>query len=235
MLLLNKYFDIFFNTGSIPSLAQTIAYTAFNKVSTISEGTFNMAFTYGPDRLRRKTQLFDNSVLQQTKYFLGDYEKVIDETTSTVNEFHYLSSPSGLFAVITITDGGTGVLNYILTDHLGSIQTVTDDEGELPTTFSYGPWGSLRNATTWGYSNSCSLPFFGRGYTGHEHLEEFGLVNMNGRLYDPVLGRMLSRTILYRCRGTRRTLTDIRIASITHWFILIRTGTCYSHGHSYVV
>jgi RHS repeat-associated protein len=31
-----------------------------------------------------------------------------------------------------------------------------------------------------------------RGYTGHEHLEEFGLINMNARLYDPILGRMLS-------------------------------------------
>ncbi|MCC7333046.1 MAG: hypothetical protein IT232_10620 [Flavobacteriales bacterium] len=31
-----------------------------------------------------------------------------------------------------------------------------------------------------------------RGYTGHEHLTQFGLINMNGRLYDPILGRMLS-------------------------------------------
>ena len=32
----------------------------------------------------------------------------------------------------------------------------------------------------------------GRGYTGHEHLAVFGLVNMNARLYDPILGRFLS-------------------------------------------
>ncbi len=31
-----------------------------------------------------------------------------------------------------------------------------------------------------------------RGYTGHEHLEPFALINMNGRLYDPLNGRMLS-------------------------------------------
>ena len=31
-----------------------------------------------------------------------------------------------------------------------------------------------------------------RGFTGHEHLDAFGLINMNGRIYDPVLGRMLS-------------------------------------------
>jgi RHS repeat-associated protein len=31
-----------------------------------------------------------------------------------------------------------------------------------------------------------------RGFTGHEHLPEFGLINMNGRMYDPLIGRMLS-------------------------------------------
>ena len=32
----------------------------------------------------------------------------------------------------------------------------------------------------------------GRGYTGHEHLDELGFVHMNGRIYDPLLGRFLS-------------------------------------------
>ena len=29
------------------------------------------------------------------------------------------------------------------------------------------------------------------GFTGHEHLSELGIIHMNGRLYDPVLGRFL--------------------------------------------
>lgn len=33
---------------------------------------------------------------------------------------------------------------------------------------------------------------FDRGYTGHEHLPEFGLINMNGRVYDPIVSRFLS-------------------------------------------
>ncbi|MBK7140052.1 MAG: hypothetical protein IPH74_14005, partial [Bacteroidetes bacterium] len=31
-----------------------------------------------------------------------------------------------------------------------------------------------------------------RGYTVHQHLKEFGIINMNGRLYDPIVGRMLN-------------------------------------------
>lgn len=34
--------------------------------------------------------------------------------------------------------------------------------------------------------------FLGRGYTAHEHLPWFGLINMNARLYEAALGRFLS-------------------------------------------
>ena len=54
--------------------------------------------------------------------------------------------------------------------------------------------GQFRNPDThevYAQSNQPVL-FLGRGYTGHEHLPWFGLINMNARLYDPVLGRFLS-------------------------------------------
>ncbi|MDR1526181.1 MAG: RHS repeat-associated core domain-containing protein [Dysgonamonadaceae bacterium] len=53
---------------------------------------------------------------------------------------------------------------------------------------------SLKNSDM-RYSNVtdvAKLYIFHRGYTGHEHLPEFGLINMNGRMYDPLLGRFLS-------------------------------------------
>ena len=31
-----------------------------------------------------------------------------------------------------------------------------------------------------------------RGFTGHEHIDEMGLIHMNGRVYDPQIGRFLS-------------------------------------------
>ena len=37
-----------------------------------------------------------------------------------------------------------------------------------------------------------SVPRFHRGFCMHEHWPEFGLIDMNGRMYDPVLGRFLS-------------------------------------------
>ena len=36
------------------------------------------------------------------------------------------------------------------------------------------------------YTHTITTPnLFRRGYTGHEHLDPFGIINMNGRLYDP--------------------------------------------------
>ena len=59
---------------------------------------------------------------------------------------------------------------------------------------SYDAWGRLRKPTTLQPYGSGEQPtlFLNRGYTGHEHLPEFGLINMNARLYDPVIGRFLS-------------------------------------------
>jgi len=31
-----------------------------------------------------------------------------------------------------------------------------------------------------------------RGFTGHEHYADLGIINMNGRLYDPVIARFFS-------------------------------------------
>ena len=48
----------------------------------------------------------------------------------------------------------------------------------------FGPWGNARNTAS-------PLADGQRGFTGHEHLAELGLIHMNGRIYDPVIGRFL--------------------------------------------
>jgi RHS repeat-associated protein len=51
----------------------------------------------------------------------------------------------------------------------------------------------MRNPSTWAYTSITPNPdWLYRGFTGHEHVTQFGLINMNGRMYDPVAGRMLS-------------------------------------------
>ncbi len=71
---------------------------------------------------------------------------------------------------------------------------VSDKFGNLAAEYSYDAWGRMRNVTNWQVYATGTEPElrFGRGYTGHEHLNKFGLINMNARLYDPVLGRFLA-------------------------------------------
>ncbi|WP_444876849.1 RHS repeat-associated core domain-containing protein [Bacteroides heparinolyticus] len=48
-----------------------------------------------------------------------------------------------------------------------------------------------RDPETWS-GGFAGRPKFDRGFTGHEHLYGFGLINMNGRMYDPVMSSFLS-------------------------------------------
>jgi RHS repeat-associated protein len=95
--------------------------------------------------------------------------------------------------------GSTETMYYVHKDYasatlstgLGSISAITDATGNLLESLSYDAWGRSRKATDWTDYNVTST-LFDRGFTGHEHLPHFGLINMNGRVYDPFLARFLS-------------------------------------------
>lgn len=56
--------------------------------------------------------------------------------------------------------------------------------------------GRNRNPNNWSYTSVPAVPdWLYRGYTGHEGLGQFSLINMNGRIYDPIIGRMISPDI----------------------------------------
>lgn len=82
-------------------------------------------------------------------------------------------------------------LHYILKDHLGSWTVIADEDGRLEQELSYDVWGNLRNPDTW-CVDATIRPMLDRGYTGHEHHVGLGLINMNGRIYDPVMSSFLS-------------------------------------------
>ena len=77
---------------------------------------------------------------------------------------------------------------YTLKDHQGSLAAVV--HGNTVERLSYDPWGRRRNTTGFGYDNVSHT--FDRGYTLHEHYDDFDLINMNGRMYDPVMSGFLS-------------------------------------------
>lgn len=84
-------------------------------------------------------------------------------------------------------------LSYFHQDHLGSIAAITDGVGKVIERLAYDPWGKRRYAN--GLSDKADTLVgvnTDRGYTLHEHLDEVGVVHMNGRVYDPLIGRFMS-------------------------------------------
>jgi len=175
---------------------QEIEYTAFNKVSSVIdtvEGgkTISYDIYYGLDDQLRKSVFKDSGQVIRIKHYFGDYER-INENSETKN-YHYITSPTGICAIfVTVGSGTQGQLWHTYTDHLGSlVYMVNADNSNDYKEYSYDPWGNPRDAADW--TDTLSTPLFaGKGFTGHEHLEEFALINMNCRIYDPMLGRFFS-------------------------------------------
>ncbi|MCK9451228.1 MAG: RHS repeat-associated core domain-containing protein [Bacteroidales bacterium] len=99
--------------------------------------------------------------------------------------------PTGVFAIFTAMNDDQQ-MHYVLKDHQGSLMGLADVDGRLVESYSYDAFGRRRNADNWSYNNITTSTITDRGYTFHEHLDEFGLINMNGRVYDPLIGHVLS-------------------------------------------
>ena len=160
--------------------AETVSteFNEWNKISKISDASgHEMSVDYGPDGLRWLSTLKNGNNTTRTTVYADDYEQITEN--GTTRDFYYLDGNT-----IIIRQGGTVKAYQAFTDNLGSILSVVDKDGNKVFDASYDAWGK-QTVTV----NTIGLH---RGYCGHEMLPEFDLINMNGRLYDPTIGRFLS-------------------------------------------
>lgn len=180
--------------STVSTSSQDVTYNSFFRPSSISEDGYLAKFFYKSEYDRTKMSLSKNGLLQSTKYYIaGNYE--LEETTSGTVERMYLNGDYYSSPVVYIKNNGqAGVLYNIIRDHLGSITHITTINGEVIQELSYDAWGRLRKPNIYALYEKGKEPslFLGRGFTGHEHLIQFSLINMNARLYDSELGRFLS-------------------------------------------
>jgi hypothetical protein len=77
---------------------------------------------------------------------------------------------------------------------VGAILRVTDQDGRVRERLWYAPWGARteKQNDQPGRGESQRLAdSWKRGFTGHEHLEAFSLIHMNGRVYSTILSQFL--------------------------------------------
>src|SRR5262245_43535731 len=104
---------------------------------------------------------------------------------------YYVHSPERVVAIVTRGGAQPGT-RYVHVDHLGSVDTLTDEGGAVVERRSYDPFGQRRNPI-WGQPPPASfVSLTTQGFTGHESDDELGLVNMKGRIFDPKVGRFLT-------------------------------------------
>lgn len=190
--------------GSVDGLTGTIettsTFTPDNMISVIYNSTYKNLFTYGPSGNRFKVDRFEGNTPVSSKIYVGNNEFLYNGSGALVCKRTMVYAPTGICAVYQ-DSAGVESFHYIHTDYLGSWLKITDDNGMVENRYSYDAWGRPRNPNTWqllpstnnAQANQSALqPRFDRGYTGHEHMAGFALINMNGRLYDPYLQRFLS-------------------------------------------
>jgi RHS repeat-associated protein len=170
--------------------------------ATVNGSTYSSQFSYGPDRERyQQTAQYSNGT-EVTSYAGGLFEKVTGTEMGGITSYrHYVPTPSGLTAIIARNSNGSTTTAYALRDHLGSsdalVSGTTGQVGNPLVQESFGAFGQRRQSN-W----SAGSPSTGdwaavaqatrHGFTFHEHLDNIGLIHMNGRVYDPNVGRFLS-------------------------------------------
>jgi len=175
--------------------AQSINYTSLGSVSSITEKNYEADFIYNSDNERVQMLVKQNGSAILTRWYSdGGYIKEIDG--STTREYTFIGGDAYSAPVVAITQSDTTTYYDLLRDNLGSItHVVNSSTNAVVAEYSYDAWGRMRNPSTWvNYTPGSAPALFvaGRGYTGHEHLPWFNLINMNGRLYDPLIAMFLS-------------------------------------------
>ena len=175
---------------SVPVRDQQITYTSFQRPDSIMENGYTAFFNYDAEGERTSMTLKKGSDYISTKYYVSAKYESDDNYVERL----YLGGDAYDAPAVCINNYGELLIYYIARDYLGSITHIINEDGTLKQELSYDAWGRLRNPDTQQVYTAGEEPelFLGRGYTGHEHLPWFGLINMNARLYDPILGRFLS-------------------------------------------
>jgi RHS repeat-associated protein len=121
-----------------------------------------------------------------TAYVAGLYEKRV-EASGTSHVMH-VYSPDREVAQIVVS-GGSEQDFYLHHDALGSLDAVTNASGAVVDQFRFDPFGARTDED----GNPIAIASaYRRGFTGHEHDDDLGLIDMGARAYDPMSGRFLS-------------------------------------------
>ncbi|WP_187345105.1 RHS repeat-associated core domain-containing protein [Cystobacter ferrugineus] len=181
------------NGNQVTAPGRRVEYTPFNLPSRIERGSEVFTFAYGADQQRALKRSLSSG--QATAYVEGLYEH--RRGSGGAEHVFYIQGGGRPVAQVvwkeqagTVTGESTF---YLHEDHQGSVDTVTDASANVVERTKYDPFGGRADPTNPAREGTAALSGVRKGFTGHEQEDELGLINMRGRMYDPRIGRFLSR------------------------------------------
>jgi len=189
------------NGNMTAGAGKTISWFSYNLPNLITKGTSSSQFFYGAGRGRYKQIAIAGAGgslpagTETTVYVGGLFEKVT-KPSGVIEYKHYIGAGGDAVAIRTLRSNSVNDVRYLHKDHLGSVDTITDEFGAVVLRLSFDAFGK-RRGSAWSGSPSAGdwtniAATTHRGFTFHEQLDTVDLVHMNGRVYDPTLGRFIS-------------------------------------------
>ena len=204
------------NNYYLNNALQQIRYSALKKPTSIyQESATGVAkeridFLYNVGE-NRSTMFYGdtntNKMLRKFRryYSSGGTMEITEDRNSSgtivnTNFITYIGGDAYSAPVAIKSDGTSQNFLYLHRDNLGSILAISNQNKVMIEQRVFDAWGNLIKLIDqngqYVLNNGQTLianynMFMDRGFTGHEHLFGVGLINMNGRLYDPKLHRFL--------------------------------------------
>ena len=162
---------------------RSFTYTADDKPLLVTQGAETTRFSYGPNRELIKRVDARSSGTTTTLLIDNLYEQV--QLASGVTEHKFVIGN----AIVTRRTVGGPQVYYLHKDQQGSTTAITNLDGNPVQQLLYDPWGRQYqvSAAVLTYSSQATT----YGYTGHDMVNDFEVIHMGGRSYNPVLGRFM--------------------------------------------
>jgi RHS repeat-associated protein len=178
----------------------TLTWASYNLPTSIPGPSGTATFQYGPkrDRIQEVSSYTaeGDSGTERTIRIGGIFE-VFTEPAQTHYK-HYIQAPGGTLITYDLQSVSGAQTSYVAADHLGSSSVLLNAAYAAPLQMSFSAYG-YRRASNWSAPLSPAAPDYAemmkttrRGYLSQEMLDNVSLVHLNGRIYDPVIGRFLS-------------------------------------------
>jgi len=189
------------NGNNISSINRTVSWNSWNAPISITKNSKTYTFVYNSSHERVKQTIPLANGQFETIYNISPRldsgihieKRVKPDGSSRIMYYLYAGhTPFGTVTKSTIQSSVTFTTQYFHRDNVSSIIGISDDSGNVFERRSYDAWGKRRNLNGSPIDPNSLNNDERHGFTGHEELLDADLVHMNGRLYDPSIGRFIS-------------------------------------------